>query len=614
MTNCATSAPSVTVATLRFFTICAKNFLGSADVLAESIRRMHPSAPITIYLCDRDLGYIPQIKGVEIEAIETVGIPRLESMIKNYNISELCTAVKPFCFLREISHGESQTDCGENVGIVYLDPDIELYSPLAEVVEALDRGSELVLTPHVIKPSERVETSDQQYLKYGIYNLGFVAARGSNSVKEVMHWWGRRLADQCVINLAEGLFVDQKWADLLPAFLDKVTILRHPGYNVAYWNLHERRIHGSLSEPKCNGLALRFAHFSGLFSDRRDQISRHSRNYFLTNSFGYGPLVRSYREKLSAPSRQYYRNLPFSFFWNDAQGNNAHANVVGSSLAGRSRDTFLLSRQFFSLADYDSYRNRERSEFSRRHNLSIDQLPSGNVAYRAFCGVCGFESDFEVGNRKSESSTSSWVQTLTCVQCRMSAVERAGIHIFIQEFAPQPSARIYLSGASEAVRAWMTYRFENVICGDDLGNGVPRGALSGGIQNEDALNLSIESQSIDHVLSFECSPGERNRPDSLAELYRVLRRFGQLVLIPSGDHSSQSPASLDETLIDAVVDRGNLANNREFPEYVSEWSILDDLRNAAFPRPFGFNYCSERFAYFEPDAMIWVAEKLDVVK
>lgn len=36
---------------------------------------------------------------------------------------------------------------------------------------------------------------------------------------------------------------DPHWHDLLPALCDRTTILRHPGYNVAPWNLAERRVH-----------------------------------------------------------------------------------------------------------------------------------------------------------------------------------------------------------------------------------------------------------------------------------------------------------------------------------------------------------------------------------
>ena len=37
------------------------------------------------------------------------------------------------------------------------------------------------------------------------------------------------------------MFTDQRWADFVPCFFEH-HILKDPGYNVAYWNLHARRL------------------------------------------------------------------------------------------------------------------------------------------------------------------------------------------------------------------------------------------------------------------------------------------------------------------------------------------------------------------------------------
>jgi len=40
-----------------------------------------------------------------------------------------------------------------------------------------------------------------------------------------------------------GMYVDQKILPLVAqVFRSQVGCMRHPGYNVAYWNLHEREI------------------------------------------------------------------------------------------------------------------------------------------------------------------------------------------------------------------------------------------------------------------------------------------------------------------------------------------------------------------------------------
>jgi hypothetical protein len=58
-------------------------------------------------------------------------------------------------------------------------------------------------------------------IQYGIYNLGFCALRDTSQTRRVVAWWGRRLENDCVIDFARGIFVDQKWADYFPAFIEK---------------------------------------------------------------------------------------------------------------------------------------------------------------------------------------------------------------------------------------------------------------------------------------------------------------------------------------------------------------------------------------------------------
>lgn len=69
----------------------------------------------------------------------------------------------------------------------------------------------------------------------------------------------------CVDDKASGIFVDQKWCDLVPAYFDGVRIVRDPGYNVASWNLSHRRIEITVEgDILVNGHPLRFFHYTKL--------------------------------------------------------------------------------------------------------------------------------------------------------------------------------------------------------------------------------------------------------------------------------------------------------------------------------------------------------------
>src|SRR6185503_15926859 len=96
-------------------------------------------------------------------------------------------------------------------------------------------------------------------------------------------WWGGHLRTLGLVDVGAGLFTDQKWMDFAPAFAAATFVLRDPGYNVAYWNLHERTLHlrehgwqvdcvdGTRSE-------LAFFHFSG-FSPASRALSKHETRF-----------------------------------------------------------------------------------------------------------------------------------------------------------------------------------------------------------------------------------------------------------------------------------------------------------------------------------------------
>ena len=94
------------------------------------------------------------------------------------------------------------------------------------------------------------------------------------------------MLDRCVVRVEEGLFVDQKWIDLVPGFYPDVGIIHHPGYNVAYWNLHcrhvdmDRMVEGD-DDIRVNGEPLAFFHFSGLQPELPEVVSRHQDRFTL---------------------------------------------------------------------------------------------------------------------------------------------------------------------------------------------------------------------------------------------------------------------------------------------------------------------------------------------
>jgi hypothetical protein len=136
------------------------------------------------------------------------------------------------------------------------------------------------LTPHQIEPdTDRSAIIDNEVgsLKYGIYNLGFLAVAGTAEGRRFARWWRDRLHEFCFDDVPNGLFTDQRWCDHVPVFFDGVHILRDPGYNVASWNLSRRPItieqDGTI---RAAGQILRFFHFTKVTHVGEIMLERYS--------------------------------------------------------------------------------------------------------------------------------------------------------------------------------------------------------------------------------------------------------------------------------------------------------------------------------------------------
>ncbi|WP_158684274.1 hypothetical protein [Methylobacterium sp. 285MFTsu5.1] len=300
-----------------FFTICSRNFMGYSNALYRGVSSTHPKAKFYAVICDDERAGDPGGVPYEIITLSQLGIPNIEAMLQNYNITELNTSLKPFAFMLLF-------DRHEGLPVIYLDPDIMVLSRLQEVEQAFDAGAHCILTPHLCEPAEYAEMDDKQFLKYGIYNLGFCAFVGTEQVKNTVSWWARRLERYCIIDLKNGIFVDQKWADYFPAFIEKTAILRHPGYNVAYWNLSQRRLARKGEAWTVNGAPLRFFHFSGNEIANKEVFTRHSKQFTPRNTPELRNILDQYRTLLYDCGHEYYSKIPYSFSWSGPSGFNEH--------------------------------------------------------------------------------------------------------------------------------------------------------------------------------------------------------------------------------------------------------------------------------------------------
>src|SRR6185437_4431347 len=171
------------------FTIIAKNYLPYARVLMRSAATVHPDWRRVVILVDQVDGYFdPQEEDFELVISSDLPIPRSPWFHFKYTIVELSTAVKPYAF--EYLFRSMAVD-----RIVYLDPDIKIYSGLDKVIEALDAAS-IVLTPNLTGSlDDDRRPAELDILRSGAYNLGFIAVSRSPHAAAFLAWWQQRLYD-----------------------------------------------------------------------------------------------------------------------------------------------------------------------------------------------------------------------------------------------------------------------------------------------------------------------------------------------------------------------------------------------------------------------------------
>lgn len=243
------------------FTLCSNNYLAHAKTLGDSLLKYHPELKFVIGLVDKidpkiDYGFF---NSFEIVTYEELQCREFTAMLTSYDIVEFNTAVKPFYF--QYLFDLYKHSCEK---IFYIDPDIYFYKPLDTLITLLDKFN-IVLTPHLTVAPETVTVDELVAMRHGHFNLGFIGIYRSPESERFITWWKERLTRHCVIDKPMGLFVDQKWINLAPLYFEGLHVLKHQGYNMAWWNFSERKLLETNGSYFVNQMEqeLVFFHFSG---------------------------------------------------------------------------------------------------------------------------------------------------------------------------------------------------------------------------------------------------------------------------------------------------------------------------------------------------------------
>jgi hypothetical protein len=287
-------------------TICSFNYIPKALVLLDSYNEFHPDHSLTILIVDKKReGFAPDNHLINIIWVEDLAIDDLYKYAFSFDIIEFNTNVKPTIMKYLLRNHDA---------VIYLDPDIQIFSRLDIVITALSKAS-IIVVPHSNKPIlDGCKPDDSDLLRFGAYNLGFVAISNCEETISFLDWWSDRCLKLGYYEPQLGLAVDQKWMDLGPSFFPNLIILHDNGLNVAFWNLHDRYL------SKVNGqwivnekTPLIFFHFSSFNSSSTDVIAYKQTRFAPGSRADFTAIAEEYSTRLNKFRPEIYENEKYGF-------------------------------------------------------------------------------------------------------------------------------------------------------------------------------------------------------------------------------------------------------------------------------------------------------------
>lgn len=291
-----------------YCTIASAHYLPQVQILEDSLKRFHPECGFHILLCEspKVCRTISARTGRDIMSPAEIGCTLWQHMAFCYDSAEFSTVLKPFLLETLLNQGYD--------ALIYLDPDIEIFSSLERLAGML-RDSNAVLAPHVCLPipNDGKRPAMDDYIRAGHYDLGFIGISASSKVRELLRWWRNVLVDRFP-PVGSGPFLsEQHLAAAIPSFLDKTIILRDPAYNMAYWNIFQRKLEHEGGVWTTGSGKLKFFHFSGLCHQDLTRVSPHQNRVSAPVGTPLHKLLTAYCEKIPAQPWAIFRNHPYSF-------------------------------------------------------------------------------------------------------------------------------------------------------------------------------------------------------------------------------------------------------------------------------------------------------------
>jgi len=243
-----------------FCTYFDHRYISRALALYNSIKQHVPDFQLWA-LCMDQLSYmtmmqlnLPEIELIPLEEFEDNDTPLLNAK-ENRSIVEYyftCTPSLPLYVLNQ----NQEIDL-----ITYLDSDLYFFSSPLPIFKALGEHS-IAVIEHRFPPNLRF-LEDR-----GLFNVGWLSFRRDKFGLACLQDWRGKCLEWCFDYVEAGRYADQKYLDDWPKKFSNLIIIKHPGANLAPWNIQNHHIYPADGHIYVDNQPLIFFHFQGLFQAR----------------------------------------------------------------------------------------------------------------------------------------------------------------------------------------------------------------------------------------------------------------------------------------------------------------------------------------------------------
>ncbi len=236
------------------------HYLAQGIVMLRSLLRFDPQAGIRVLAWDESCERV--LRDLFPSSIQVTGLaelhsqkPQLPALRASRTAWAYYATHKP-AFVRFVLESTPRP-----ASVTFVDADMCFFADPSPAYEELGTAA-IGLSPH------RFPASAQTLAIYGTYNAGWIYWRAGTAARQCLTDWERECMAWCEPEVQpDGRFMNQGYLNGWPNRYSSVLILKHPGVNLAPWNIGGHLLTRNWGKLSVDGRPLICYHFSGLLRD-----------------------------------------------------------------------------------------------------------------------------------------------------------------------------------------------------------------------------------------------------------------------------------------------------------------------------------------------------------